>query len=354
MSYNKMNRLHWHVTDAQAWPLEVPALPDLANKGAYNHLQKYSPEDVRRLQMYGALLGVQIVLEIDQPGHLASVWHGYPHLIAAFNAQPNWGEYCAQPPCGSLRLNDSAVPKFLETLFDDLLPRLKPLTQYFHLGGDEVNLNTYTLDPSVQSNDPGVLQPLLQCFMDRNQEQLTKVGFTPVVWEEQLLQWNLTMPRETIVQTWKSDQAVFDVVSKGHRALVGNYEYWYLDCGQGQWIDFHPESSADRWPYRDYCSPRKNWRLMYSLDPLAGIPEELSHLVVGGEAHIWSEQTDTVNLDRMVWPRACAAAEVLWRYVAASLTPSDSLLAMNHANEITAEPKTREVEIGAKSRPARD
>lgn len=51
---------------------------------------------------------------------------------------------------------------------------------------------------------------------------------------------------------------------------------------------------------------------MYSLDPLESVPEDLQHLVVGGECHIWSEQTDPVNLERMVWPRACAAGEVLW------------------------------------------
>ena len=51
---------------------------------------------------------------------------------------------------------------------------------------------------------------------------------------------------------------------------------------------------------------------MYSYDPLGGVPENSTHLVLGGEAHIWSEQTDTVNLDQMVWPRTCAAGEVLW------------------------------------------
>ena len=51
---------------------------------------------------------------------------------------------------------------------------------------------------------------------------------------------------------------------------------------------------------------------MYSYDPLEGVPQSLQHLVLGGETHIWSEQTDTVNLDQMVWPRTCAAGEVLW------------------------------------------
>lgn len=87
----------------------------------------------------------------------------------------------------------------------------------------------------------------------------------------------------------------------------------YLDCGRGQWLDFKPGGSSQQfWPYRDYCNPVKNWRLIYSYDPYTGVPEEEHHLIIGGEAHMWSEQTDPANIDRMVWPRAGAVAEVLW------------------------------------------
>ncbi|KXL44918.1 glycoside hydrolase family 20 protein [Acidomyces richmondensis BFW] len=313
LSYNKMNRLHWHSTDAQAWPLEIPSMPELADKGAYASFQKYSPADVQALQEYGAMLGVEVVVEIDNPGHSSSIWFSYPDLIAAFNVQPNWDDYAAEPPSGTLKLNSTAVYDFLDQLFDDLLPRLKPLTSYFHLGGDEVNANAYTLDDTVRSNSSAVLQPLLQKYMDRNMKQLESAGFIPLVWEEMLLDWNLTLPSNTIVQTWLSDQSVASTVAKGHYALAGNYEFWYLDCGQGQWLDFYPgQSSEEYWPYADYCSPKKNWRLMYSYDPLSGVPENATHLVLGGETHIWSEQTDPINLDHMVWPRACAAGEVLW------------------------------------------
>lgn len=56
MAFNKMNRFHWHITDSQSWPLEIPAMPELADKGAYTSWQKYSPEDVRAVQEYGALV----------------------------------------------------------------------------------------------------------------------------------------------------------------------------------------------------------------------------------------------------------------------------------------------------------
>ena len=301
LSFNKMNRLHWHITDSQSWPLEIPALPALADKGAYASFQHYTPSDVKALQEYGALLGVEIAMEIDQPGHTSAIAFGYPELIAAFNAQPRWDFYAAEPPSGTMKLNDTAVYDFLEKLFDDLLPRLKPLTQYFHLGGDEVNANASTQDPTVRSNKTEVLTPLLQKFMDRNMKQVASYGMTPLVWEEMLLQWNLTLPKNTIVQTWIADSSVVETVAKGYKALAGNYLYWYLDCGHGDWTDFYQGADSETfWPYTDYCAPFHNWRLMYSYDPLSGVPAEHAHLVIGGEAHIWSEQTDTVNLDRMV------------------------------------------------------
>ena len=87
----------------------------------------------------------------------------------------------------------------------------------------------------------------------------------------------------------------------------------YLDCGAGQWLNFdNGESFETYYPFNDYCSPVKNWRLIYSYDPLAGVAKENQHLVLGGEVHMWAEQTDPENLEPMVWPRASAAGEVLW------------------------------------------
>ena len=312
-AYTKMNRLHLHATDSQSWPLEIPSLPNLARRGAYRADLTYTAADFADLQRHAALQGIQLITEIDMPGHTSSIWHSAPELIAAYNQQPDWDTYAAEPPSGTLKLNSTAVDTFLDTLFTDLLPRVAPYTAYFHTGGDEVNLNAYTLDDTVKSSDAEVLQPLMQAFVSANHARVRNAGLTPVVWEEMLLTWNLTLGSDVVVQSWRSDEAVLSIVESGHKALVGNYKYWYLDCGKGQWLDFAPgDPSRDAWPYNDYCAPFHNWRLIYSKDPYEGVPEHLRHLVIGGEAHMWGEQTDAVNLDQMVWPRAAAVAEVLW------------------------------------------
>ncbi|ESZ95573.1 glycoside hydrolase family 20 protein [Sclerotinia borealis F-4128] len=312
LAYTKCTILHLHITDAQSWPLDIPAFPELSKLGAYQTGLSYTPHDLKDIQAFGVNYGVEVILEIDMPGHTSSIGYSHPELLAAFNAEP-WDTYCAEPPCGSLRLNDSVVPVFLEKLFDDLLPRVSPYSSYFHTGGDEVNVNTYLLDPTVQSNDTAVLKPLIQAFVDRNHKQLRAAGLTPVVWEEMITTWNLTLGTDVVVQSWLSDASVAQIVAAGHKALAGNYNFWYLDCGKGQWLNFEPGTSSEKFfPYNDYCSPTKSWRLVYSYDPLAGVPENATHLVIGGEFHIWSEQTDPVNIDDMVWPRGAAAAEILW------------------------------------------
>ena len=225
MSWNKLNRLHIHVTDSQSWPLEIPALPELARKGAYSPFQTYSPGDIASIQRYGAYRGVEVYFEIDMPGHIGSVAESHPELIVAYDAQPYYW-YCAQPPCGAFRLNSTAVDDFLETLFDDLLPRLAPYTAYFHTGGDELNANDSMLDEGIRSNDSAVLQPLLQKFIDTQHARVRKAGLTPLTWEEIPLDWNVTIGKDTVVQTWLGTASVKTLTGMGHKVIDSNYNFW--------------------------------------------------------------------------------------------------------------------------------
>ena len=192
MATAKFSRLHLHATDAQSWPIVIPSMPDLSVKGAYNPYVTWSPTDLANVQFYGLSRGVAVYIEIDMPGHTASVAHAYPDLITAFN-ELDWDTFSAEPPSGQLKLNSSAVSSFVTTLLKDLLPRSFPYTSIFHTGGDELNVNCYLLDPTVRSNSSSVIQPLLQAFVAHAHSLVREAGFTPIVWEEMLLDWNLTM-----------------------------------------------------------------------------------------------------------------------------------------------------------------
>ncbi len=161
LAWNKFNRLHIHMTDAQSWPMDVPSLPKLGREGAYAKGLSYTPQDVEDFHIYATMRGVELIIEFDMPGHTSSIAYSYPELITAFRAEP-WDYYCAEPPCGALKLNSSKVYDFLDKLWADVLPRLSPYSAYFHTGGDEVNKNDFKLDETVGSNDIEVIRPFLQ------------------------------------------------------------------------------------------------------------------------------------------------------------------------------------------------
>jgi len=311
LAMNKMNVLHFHVTETQSWPLEIPALPRLTETGAYAKGLTYSPEDIAELYEYGVHRGVQVIMEIDMPGHVG-VEEAYPGLTVAFAEQPyQW--YCAQPPCGAFKMNNTDVEEFLDTLFDDLLPRINPYSAYFHTGGDEYKANNSLLDPALQTNDHDVLQPMLQRFLDHAHAKVREHGLIPFVWEEMLLEWNATLGEDVVIQSWLGNDAIKEIAESGRKVIDSNYNFYYVDCGRGQWLDFPNGASFDTfYPFNDWCSPTKNWRLIYTHDPREGVAPEFHENVLGGEVAMWTETVDPVSLDTIIWPRAGVAGHVWW------------------------------------------
>ncbi|KAK6227242.1 glycosyl hydrolase family 20 [Colletotrichum tabaci] len=312
MSWNKLNRIHIHVTDSQSWPLDIPAMPDLSAKGAYRKGLSYTPEDLVKIQEYAVHRGIEPIIEIDMPGHIGSVSFAYPELIVAYNEKPyHW--WCVEPPCGAFKMNDTRVDDFLDKLFDDLLPRVSPYSAYFHTGGDELNKNDSMLDEGIRSNSSEVLQPLLQKFMDKNHARIRKHGLVPFVWEEMPLEWNITLGNDVVIQSWLGGDSVKTLTSRGHKVIDSNYNYWYADCGRGHWMNFDNGLAFETFfPFNDWCSPAKGWRLMYAHNPRANLTDEEAKLVLGGEVAAWSESIDPISIDGILWPRASAAGEVLW------------------------------------------
>jgi hexosaminidase len=225
MAYNKMNRIHIHATDSQSWPLEIPALPELHQKGAYAQGKSYSPSDLATIQQYAVYRGIEPIIEIDSPGHFGIAALSHPEVVAGWDATP-WSAYCAEPPCGQIRLNEPRVDPFLDKLMGDLLPRLSPYSAYFHTGGDEVNFNMYKLDPTVRTNDSAVIVPLLQKFIDKHHARVRKAGLVPFVWEEIPASYNVTIGKDVVVQSWLGDEAIASLTAKGHKVISSNYNFW--------------------------------------------------------------------------------------------------------------------------------
>ena len=224
MAFNKFNRLHIHATDSQSWPLEIPAISELALAGAYAPSLVWRAADLKSVQEYARARGIETIIEIDSPGHTASIAYSHPDLIAAF-AQMPWSTYCNQPPCGQLKLGSRGVRDLFDKILADLLPRVAPYGSYFHTGGDELNTQVYTLDETVGSNETAKIKPKLAEFLAGLHSAIRAAGMRPLVWEEMVTDpWNLALPpNDTLVQTWLGDDSVANVTRKGYHALFGAY-----------------------------------------------------------------------------------------------------------------------------------
>ncbi|KIJ54483.1 glycoside hydrolase family 20 protein [Sphaerobolus stellatus SS14] len=304
MSMVKLNSFHWHSTDTQSWPLEVDAFPELSAKGAYSTDQSFSKANIQDIISYAGARGIDVVLEIDTPGHTGSISFSHPELVACSVASP-WANFASEPPSGQLRMTSPQAMQFAASIFSSVSSVFP--SKYISTGGDEINTACYMSDNQTQADlkaSGQTLEQALNTFTQATHGALKKAGKTPIVWEEMILDHQVDLSNDTIAMVWISSQNVASVVQKGFRVIHTASDFLYLDCGAGEWIGADIDNS--------WCDPFKTWQKIYSFDPLANLTSSQQKLILGGETLLWTEQSDSSNLDPIAWPRTAAAAEVFW------------------------------------------
>jgi len=281
----------------------VPNYTEVAQKGAYSAEALYTPQDVAHIVSYAGERGIDVLVEIDTPGHTSAISKSHPEHIACPEASP-WTRYANEPPAGQLRLASPATIKFTVGLLS-AIAKLFPST-LFSTGGDEINARCYTDDAQTQSDLSGrTLNQALDAFTQATHGALRKLGKTPVVWEEMVLNYNLALSKDTIAMVWISSTDAAAVAEKGFRFVHAASNSFYLDCGAGGWVGDFPAGNS-------WCEPFKTWQNAYTFNPLANLSTAQAKLVLGGQQLLWTEQSGPQNLDSIVWPRAAASAEVFW------------------------------------------
>ncbi|KAH8085997.1 N-acetylhexosaminidase [Cristinia sonorae] len=305
MSWVKINQFHWHIVDSQSFPLQVPGFLELSQKGAYSSSMVYTPQDVKDIVSYAGARGIDVLVEIDTPGHTSVISKSHPEHIACAEATP-WASFANEPPAGQLRLTSDATAKFTSDLLV-AVSKLFPSTM-LSTGGDEINASCYAQDAETQAALNATGQTFLQAlnsFTQKTHGALKKAGKTPVVWEEMVLDFNVTLSPETIALVWISSQNVKGVAQKGHKLVHAASDFFYLDCGGGGWVGANPNGNS-------WCDPFKTWQKAYTFDPVANLTVDEAKLVLGGQHLLWTEQSGPSNLDPISWPRAASSAELFW------------------------------------------
>jgi hexosaminidase len=280
----KFNVLHWHLSDDQGFRVEskkFPRLQELASNGQF-----YTQEQIKEIIEYARDRGIRVVPEFDMPGHTTSWFVAYPQLASGpgpYEISRHFGVH--DPAMDPTR---EQVYKFLDGFIGEMA-RLFP-DQYFHIGGDEVNGKQWAGNPQIQRymRVHGIknARDLQAHFNKRLQAIVKKHGKIMEGWDEIL---HADLPKEVVVQSWRGQKALADAVQQGYRGML-SFGY-YLDLMQ---------------PAGQH----------YLVDPFGGAAANLSAVekqrVLGGEACMWAELVNTVNIDERIWPRAAAVAERLW------------------------------------------
>eukprot|EP00030_Apusomonadida_sp_AF-17_P008061 a846169_66.p2 GENE.a846169_66~~a846169_66.p2 ORF type:complete len:538 (-),score=209.28 a846169_66:110-1693(-) len=294
LAQNKMNVMHWHIVDAQSFPLVSSAYPNLSTAGAYHPTAVYTPADLELVVSYAYERGVNVLFELDGPGHSYAMALGYPELGVDC---PTYEANINNIPQNPIVSNGISALAVVESLYN-LTAAASPFP-FIHTGGDEVVQACWSDNAAVVEwmKDNGLnTQGLYQYFEDAYQGFVAALNRTALIWEDPFDN-GLKIPTETIIEVWRNQATLQEVVAAGYRAILA--APYYLD----QQI---PNATVTHYEWED------TWQNFWGSDPVSGLSAAEAELVIGGEACMWSEQVMPTNFDSRVWPRASGFAERFW------------------------------------------
>jgi hexosaminidase len=318
MAWNKLNRFHFHLSNDEAWRVEIDAYPELIAKAAWRGYAMmvppllgsgpepsggfYTKAAIGELIALGENFGIEIVPEIDVPGHCYALLQAMPHLKdpkenGLYHSIQGFPNNCLNPAI-------AGVYPVIETIFAELCA-LFP-SRYFHVGADEVPEDAWTSSPEakallneLQGHDAAVLQAH---FLRLIQEFLTSKGKITGAWEEAIHGGGIDRASCYLIG-WRTPQSSRKLAAAGYDVVVSPGQAYYLDMANGLGWD-EPGASWAGW-----SSPE----LTYAFSPEEGWSAAETERLMGVQACIWSEpMSDHGVFDRLVFPRLSAIAETGW------------------------------------------
>jgi hexosaminidase len=315
LSLHHISRFHWHLTDDQGWRLPVEGYPLLTEIGSrrldrrfirtYYAEGYYSEEQIREIIEYAASRHIDVIPEVDLPGHASAILASYPGLGCTggpYRVEDRFGVHKEVLCAGNDQLDNLVVKIF------DTLAKLFPF-RYVHIGGDEVLFKRWKNCPKCQKkaaelglSGPEKLQSRITC---RLVQLLSERGKTAIGWDEVLDDSEqFKLPKETVVMSWRGSEGGIRASGLGHPVIMApNTGGCYLDYKH---LD-EPEEPGQTF---DIATVFKS----YSTDPIS--PEmdaRAASLVLGGQCNLWSELIYAGKIaEYMIFPRLCAIAEALW------------------------------------------
>lgn len=325
----KFNLLHLHLTDDQGWRIQIKSLPQLTDVGAWrpkregkwantpdpapnepkNYGGFYTHEDIKELVQYAKERFVNILPEIDIPGHSMAMLAAFPDLSATPGTKywVNAGEKFMEWPEGAhfyalkdnnLSPANEKVYQVLDKVFTEVA-QLFPF-EYIHMGGDETAKNFWEKSEEIKElmkkENLKDMDAVQSYFVKRVEKIIRSKGKKMMGWDE-ILEGGLA--EGASVMSWRGMKGGIAAAKANHTVVMSPTDFAYLDYYQGEKTVEPPVYAGLR------------LQKAYQFDPL---PDSIDpKFILGGQANLWTEQIQNFRtVQYMLWPRALAIAESVW------------------------------------------
>lgn len=327
----KYNVLHLHLSDNEGWRIEIKKYPKLTEIGAWRPKREgnfgtfdppardaandyggfYTQEDIRELVQYAKERFVNIMPEIDVPGHSLAAVAAYPELSCtadAKNYRVRSGEKIMDWSAGGElpeAIYDNNLCPANEQVYqfiDDVISEIAPLFpfHYIHMGGDETSTNYWEKSDGIKSlmqrENLKDMRAVQGYFIMRVNRLVQKHGKKFMGWDEILAS---EVPEDAAVMAWHTPEKGAEATQRKHPVVMTPFGYTYLDLRQADAIIEPPV-------YKELRLSKA-----YQFNP---VPKGADiNYILGGQANLWTEQVYNIrHAEYMTWPRAFAIAEALW------------------------------------------
>ena len=324
MSLYKLNKFHWHLSDDQGWRIEIEKYPLLTEKGAWRKFNTqdrtcmarakeedntdflipedkirivegdtlyggyYTHDDIKEIVAYATQRGIDVIPEIDMPGHFLAAISQYPEL--ACDGLIGWGEIFSSPICPG----KDATLEFCRNVFKEVF-ELFPY-EYVHMGGDEVEKANWKKCPlcqkRIRTEKLGSVEELQAWFVRDMEKFFLANGKRLIGWDEVVADGLSSDAAITWWRSWAKD-ALPTATAQKQKVIACPNEYFYFDYAQDQ-------NSVKKILAYDPCSD----------DRLS--PEQKKY-IWGVQANLWSEWIPTMKrIEYLIVPRMIALSEIAW------------------------------------------
>ncbi|MDY3782766.1 MAG: YhcH/YjgK/YiaL family protein [Candidatus Cryptobacteroides sp.] len=317
MVHFKLNKFHWHLTDSQGWRIQIDAYPELTSIGAIGNNTDpaapalfYTKDEIREIISYAAALGIEVIPEIDMPGHATAAVRAYPVLSG--------GNDTKRFPDFTFNVGSEYTYEFLQKVLDEVA-ELFP-SEYIHLGADEVSFGNevWNRNQDIQAliarEGLDGLKGAEGYFVRRMAEYVKSIGKKPILWDDAL---NVGIGNDATIMWWRHDvlEHLRQAVGEGYPTILCPRLPCYFDYVQADNHVEGPKRSGycnevvQAYLFPDYPNKYGN---IHKKEPW-GLSEEALDSVLGIQGNLWTERVDNDRrADFMIWPRLCALSEAAW------------------------------------------